>query len=383
MWLGPIAALTVLTLVVAGCGSSGRHPVPSPTATATAPLPGLLGLAGEVAGPLLIAGPYGVAGTWKNGSATVESATIPATPTAAVTALAQALEVPGPPISTATGLGYNLGSNNGYQLTTDAAVDTFNFHPNAPTDEVGTTPTVAGADQFAENYLSADHVPADGGVIPIPQLSFSNGSDRTVYFQWSLDGLPVVNILGEPQEIHVDVATDQHQVTQLVGITGAIPYGAIGNPVVYPAMLPTQVVQYLNSGTIKPAKYLLSPSGQPFPAPSPAVAGPVTLSAAKRGVVDSFGTSVPVYIFQVTGDPSASQFVTCAVPPAGCVPLRFSVPTPSPGSAATPTPLTLTGTQTLGSSGSGYQVQGIQYGVHGSQFWVVFHFSGGSGVPQI
>jgi|GEM_PF-5995414 len=249
---------------------------------------------------------------------------------AALTALVQALGVPGPPISTATGLGYNLDSTTGYQLTTDANLDTFNYHPNSPTDEVGTTPTLAIANQFAEAFLSGAHVPAGGGVSPRPQLSVTHGSDRTVYFQWTLNGLPVVNILGQPAEIAVDVARDQFQVLQLVGISGAVPYGATGNPVVFPAMQAYQVVEYLNSGVIKPAAYLLSPSLQPFPSPSPSPLGPVTLNDESRAIVDSYGTAVPVYVFQVSGNPAVGEFVTCAVPPAGCVPLRFRSPTPSP-----------------------------------------------------
>jgi len=325
-----MAALTILTLLGAGCDTPTPHPVASPSASPTAALPGLLGLGGETAGPLLVSGPYAVSGNLGSGSGSLPSATVPNTATAALTALTLALGVPGPPISTATGLGYNLGSTNGYQLTTDPTLSTFNFHPNAPTDEVGTTPTLAGADQFAESFLSAAHVPAGGGLIPLPQLSFTAASDRTVYFQWSLEGLPVVNILGQPQEIFVNVATDQNQVTQLVGITGAVPYGEIGNPVIYPAMEPAQAVQYLNSGTIKPDAYLLSLAGQPFPSPSPAPSGLTTISSESRAVVVSYGTAVPVFVFQVSGNANVSQFVTCAVPPDGCVPLRFSTASPSP-----------------------------------------------------
>jgi hypothetical protein len=275
-----------------------------------------------------------VEGHFGNGRASVESVAVPADGMAAVTALVQALSVPGPPISTATGLGYNLDSASGYQLTTNAGLDTFNFHPNAPTDEVGTTPTLATADQFAEAFLAAAHVPAGGGVSPLPQLTVTHGSDRTVYFQWTLEGLPVVSILGQPEDIYVDVATDQHQVMQLVGISGAVPYGAVGDPVIYPALQPYQAVQDLNSGVIKPSAYLLSPSGLPFPSPSPAPRGPVTLSTEYRAIVDSYGTAVPVYVFQVSGSSATSQFVTCAVPPAGCVPLRFRSATPSPSPSA-------------------------------------------------
>jgi hypothetical protein len=330
----PLSALTLLTFLGAGCGSTATHPSASPSASPTAALPGLLGLAGETASPLAIAGPYLVESALAHQSGRVESATVPDTATAAVTILAQDLNVPGPPISTATGLGYNLGSTNGYQLTTSPTLTTFNFHPNTPTDEVGTTPTVAGADQFAERFLSGDHVPAGGGVLPIKQLSTSNGSDRTVYFQWSFDGLPVVNILGQPEEIYVDVATDQHQVSQLVGISGAIPYGALGSPVDYPAMTLSQVVRYLNSGVIKPDQYLISTTGRPFPPLSPAPKGPASLISESRGVVDSYGTAVPVDVFEVAGDPNVTQFVTCAVPPDGCVPLRFSSASPSPNASA-------------------------------------------------
>ncbi|MGH7642101.1 MAG: hypothetical protein ACRENX_03650 [Candidatus Dormibacteria bacterium] len=327
--------LAALALVVlAGCAGVPPHPVVSLSASPTSTLPGLLGLGGETSSPLLVAGPYTVGGNLSSGSRRLRAAPVPNTAAAAVTALAQDLGVPGPPIRTASGLGYNLGSTSGYQLTTDPTLSTFNFHPNTPTDEVGATPTLAGADQFAENFLSAAHVPAGGGLIPLPQLTFTAASDRTVYFQWSLEGLPVVNILGQPQEIYVNVATDQHQVTQLVGITGAVPYGVIGSPVSYPTMPPFRVVQYLNSGVINPSAYLLSPSGKPFPTPAPAPASQVRLSTVSRAIVDSFGTAVPVYVFGVDGDINATQFVTCAVPPAGCVPVRFSTANPSPSPSA-------------------------------------------------
>lgn len=330
--VGPLATLAVLALVLFGCSPGGGHPTasPSPSPKPTPALPGLLGLAGESASPLLVAPPYLVQGNLEAGAASVESVAVPASGTAAVTALVQALGVPGSPISTATGLGYNLDSTSGYQLTTDAGLDTFNYHPNAPTDEVGTTPTLAIANQFAEAFLAAAHVPANGGVTPLPQLSFTHGSDRTVYFQWTLNRLPVVNILGQPAEIDVDVARDQFQVLQLVGISGSVPYGAIGEPVVFPAMQPYQVVQYLNSGVINPAAYLLSPTLEPFPSPSPSALGPITVDRQYRAIVDSYGTAVPVYVFQVSGNPVIGQFVTCAVPPAGCVPLRFRTATPSP-----------------------------------------------------
>ncbi|MGH7698599.1 MAG: zf-HC2 domain-containing protein [Candidatus Dormibacteria bacterium] len=60
---------------------------------------------------------------------------------------------------------------------------------------------------------------------------------------------------------------------------------------------------------------------------------------------------------------------------------------PSPSSSttprATPTPLALTGGQTIGAGGSGYRVETVRYGVHGSQFWVVFQLYQGSGQPTV
>jgi hypothetical protein len=383
------SALLLGLLLLAGCGGSGgspaRSPRPSASASATPQL-SLLGLAGQTSSPLLISAPYQVQGNLGSaGKRHVDAIPVPNTGMAAVTALTSSLGVPGPPISTGTGLGYNLGSTTGYQLTTDAAFDSFNFHPNTPTDEVGTTPTVAMADQFAENFLSAAKVPVGGGVIPLTPLTNVHGSDRTVYFQWSLGGLPVVDILGQPQDIYVDVAANRSNTLQLVGISGAVPYGATGTPVAYPPMQPFQVVTYLNSGVIKPPDYLLSPSGQPFPGAAPTQASLAAISSSALAVVDSYGTAVPVYVFGVSGVTGVSQFVTCAAPPIDCVPLRFrAAPTPAaPSPTGGATPLALTGVQTLGSTGSGYQVSSVQYGVHGSQLWVVFQFAGGSGVPQI
>ncbi|MGA8427953.1 MAG: hypothetical protein WB801_10280, partial [Candidatus Dormiibacterota bacterium] len=57
-------------------------------------------------------------------------------------------------------------------------------------------------------------------------------------------------------------------------------------------------------------------------------------------------------------------------------------PTPTP-TAGTPTPLALSGVQTVGGAGSGYVVQTVRYGVHGSQFWVVFQMVQGSGSPKV
>jgi Putative zinc-finger len=67
-------------------------------------------------------------------------------------------------------------------------------------------------------------------------------------------------------------------------------------------------------------------------------------------------------------------------------------PAPSPSAAATPTPtatpgtptpLALSGVQTVGGTGSGYVIQTVRYGVHGSQFWVVLQMVQGSGSPKV
>lgn len=63
-------------------------------------------------------------------------------------------------------------------------------------------------------------------------------------------------------------------------------------------------------------------------------------------------------------------------------PSAAATPTPTP-TAATPAPLALSGVQTVGGAGSGYVVQIVRYGVHGSQFWVVFQMVQGSGSPKV
>ncbi len=327
-----LATVALLSLLAIGCGPVARNSNHSPASSPSPKMPGLLGLAGVAPGPLSLMPPYQVQGRLGSGPGSVPSLAVPSTPTAAVSQLAQALGVPGPPIRTATGLGYNLGATEGYQLTTDAELGSFNFHPNTPTDEVGRTPTVAGAEQFAESFLASHKVPEGGGVTPLPQLSYANGSDRRVFFDWTLEGLPVVNILGQPQEIYVDVATDQFQVTQLVGMSGAVPYGGGGHVVAYPAMSPGRALAYLNRGTIKPGSYLLDGSLRPFP-PSPGDGAGVTVTKPSLAMVVSYGTAVPVYVFPVLGNAQVQDFVTCAVPPQGCVPLRFRAadsPAPTP-----------------------------------------------------
>lgn len=63
-------------------------------------------------------------------------------------------------------------------------------------------------------------------------------------------------------------------------------------------------------------------------------------------------------------------------------PSATATPTATP-TPATPTPLALSGVQTVGGAGSGYVVQTVRYGVHGSQFWVVFQMVQGSGSPKV
>ncbi len=261
---------------------------------------------------------------------------MPASASAALGALAQALGVPGPPVNTGSGLAYNLGATSGYQLTTDAALATFHFHPNTPVDETGSTPSVSAADQFVEQFLAGKGVPRAGGVRPLPELSTYNAADRRVFFQWTLAGQPVVNIEGEPETVYADVAANYADHLSLVGLSGAVPYGALGEVVAYPAMAPYQAVQRLNSGEMSPAAYILSPGGQPYPSPSPGAGLTHTVIAGvATAVVDSYGIAVPVYVFQLAAGGGVSQFVTCAPAPGDCLPGRFAAPTsPSPSASA-------------------------------------------------
>ncbi|HVB53730.1 MAG TPA: zf-HC2 domain-containing protein [Candidatus Acidoferrales bacterium] len=110
--------------------------------------------------------------------------------------------------------------------------------------------------------------------------------------------------------------------------------------------------------------------------------GPAARSWTRTGLIAVAALAAVLIVWNIThgskpaGAPHAQSQATPAI---SAKPSPSATATPSPTAA----PVVLTGTQTVGSSGSGYQVQSVQYGVHGSQFWVVFHFSGGSGVPQI
>jgi len=68
--------------------------------------------------------------------------------------------------------------------------------------------------------------------------------------------------------------------------------------------------------------------------------------------------------------------------PANSKPSPAATPTAPPSTAPA---ITLSGTQSFGTSGSGYQVQNVRYGLHqnGTQLWVVFQLGSGSGAPHI
>ncbi|MGH7611215.1 MAG: hypothetical protein ACREN4_04270 [Candidatus Dormibacteria bacterium] len=319
--MGLIAALSACSSTPA----PQREPTPRATPT---PALGLLGLGGEVGQAFSLGPPYVAGKRLELGVRQVYAVKVPATAAAAVTALAAALEVPGPPLETGAGWAYNLSSTTGYQLTTDAGLDSFNFHPNHPVDETGATPTVGAAEQFASHFLSADRLPAGGGLEALPDQSTYHAADRTVFFQWTLHGAPVVNVEGSPEEISADVAAGGSGALSLVGISGAVPYPALGNFAPYAAMPLRQVVASLKSGAIDPGSYLLDAQGQPFPSPSLS-ASPTQLERVYLAYVDSFGFAVPVYVFTASGAGGPGQFVTCAPVRSECVPLRLAA-SPSP-----------------------------------------------------
>jgi hypothetical protein len=267
---------------------------------------------------------------------TVDGAQVPASPSTALGDLVTALGIPGPPINTGNGLAYNLGATTGYQLTAAADLLTFNFHPNTPVDEIGATPSVAAAEQFAETFLAQRKVPgAGGGLLALPQLSSANAANRTVFFQWTEDGYPVVNILGQPQDVDASVAANYAEQLSVVGLSGQVPSMIDGSAVPYPSISVKQVVHDLNLNVINPNSYFLQSTDVPFPSPQ-AVPDPATslavLTAASLAVVNSAGYAVPVILFQVANRAPTTQFVTCAATTYACAPLRYNLssPTPSP-----------------------------------------------------
>ncbi len=291
----------------------------------------MLPLGGEVAAPLDLRPPFLVQGRLPRMPRTVPAAQTTTDPLAALQELVTSLQVPGPAVNTGAGLSYNLGATTGYQLTSPAGYQLFNFHPNTPVDETGATPSVGAADAFVSQFLASRHLPyPHESLIPLPSLSVVNAADRRVFFQWAVGGYPLVNIGGQPQEVYADVAANYREKLSLVGLSGAVPPPISGALAAYPPTTPNLMIQDLNQGLLSPGSYLLDPSGQPFPSPSPTAAGSVVLiSGASLGMVASAGYLVPVLVFQVSNQPPVSAFVTCAASTAACAPLRYAS-TPSP-----------------------------------------------------
>jgi hypothetical protein len=293
----------------------------------------VLPLGGEVASPLDLGPPFLVRGRLPNMPRTVPAARTPQDPLTALQALVTALQVPGPAVNTGTGLAYNLGATSGYQLTSPTGYQLFNFHPNTPVDETGATPSVAAADAFVYQFLAPRHLPyPNESLLPLPSLSVVNAADRRVFFQWAVDGYPLVNISGQPQEVYADVAANYREQLSLVGLSGAVPPPISGALAAYPPTNPDLMIQDLNQGLLSPGSYLLDLSGQPFPSPAPTAAGTVVLiSGASLGMVASAGYLVPVLVFQVSNQPQVAAFVTCAASTAACAPLRYAGTPSAPG----------------------------------------------------
>ena len=332
---GIAAAVIGLAALLAGCGAAAPTPAPSPSPSASPTLGfGVLPLGGVVATAGSLTGPYSSKAGLLKVPATVEAAKVPVSPTIALGELVTALGVPGPPINTGDGLAYNLGATSGYQLTAPPDLLSFNFHPNLPVDETGATPSVATAEQFAEQFLTEHKVPgAGGGLLALPQLSSANAADWVVYFQWTENGYPVVNILGQPEEVDANVAANYREQLSLVGLSGQVPSIISGSATPYPSISVTQVVHDLNLNLINPNTYLLQSSGLPFPSPQAVADSGSTeavLTAASLAVVNSAGYAVPVLLFQVSNRAPTTQFVTCATTTYACAPLRYNLPTPSP-----------------------------------------------------
>lgn len=322
-------------LLLVGCGRT-TVPSPSPQPTAT-PLPltlGVLPLGGVTAAPLGMTGPYAAGAGLPSLPRTVLAARVPAAPLTAVNYLATQLGVPGPPINTGAGLAYNLGASTGYQLTTTADLLGFNFHPNTPVSETGATPSVAAADAFVEQFLAGHRLPGPhSGVIPEPGLTQAHAADRRVYFQWSQDGYPVVDITGQPELIYADVAANYRNQLALVGLAGAVPLPLQSAPYKYPAISLVDLITDLNNGLLNPNSYWLSSNDQPFPPPVNPTATPATqatLTALNVAVVDSAGYAVPVLVLQVSDRSPTTEFVMCAAATDACAPLRYTASSPSP-----------------------------------------------------
>ncbi|MGH7612055.1 MAG: zf-HC2 domain-containing protein [Candidatus Dormibacteria bacterium] len=104
----------------------------------------------------------------------------------------------------------------------------------------------------------------------------------------------------------------------------------------------------------------------------------------RTGIIAVAAAALVLILYNVlhgSGQPAAGHHHNAGQPTASASikPSPSAQPTPR----ATPSPLALSGVQTIGSGGSGYQVDTVRYGVHGSQFWVVFQLVQGSGEPTV
>lgn len=329
--LGLAALLAALGLAACG-GHTQPLPRPSPSPSPT-PAFGILPLGGETAAPISLQPPFVVKGQLPQLPTSLRASQVPTDPSTSLEALVTALGVPGPPVNTGDGIAYNLGSTTGYQLTSPSGYTQFNFHPNTPVDETGAPPSVAAADAFVIKFLAARNIPSSGeGLVPIPSATQVHAADRRVFFQWTQNGYPLVDISGSPKEVFADVAANYRNQLSLVGLSGAVPPPLLGASSPYPATTPKLMIRDLNGGQLSPGDYLLDSSGQPYPSPavpaSPAP-GAVEITKVQLAVVDSAGYAVPVLVFSVSDRPPLTHFVTCAVATNECAPLRYaSSPTP-------------------------------------------------------
>ncbi|MGH7666365.1 MAG: hypothetical protein ACREN1_03520 [Candidatus Dormibacteria bacterium] len=117
-------------------------------------------------------------------------------------------------------------------------------------------------------------------------------------------------------------------------------------------------------------------------APQSGAERPGPRSWTRTGLIAVAALAAVLIIWDLT---HSSQPALVHHPRGQATPAVSAKPTPSATAtpSATPTPLALTGAQTVGGGGSGYQMQTARYGVHGSQFWVVFQMVQGSGSPQV
>jgi hypothetical protein len=124
-------------------------------------------------------------------------------------------------------------------------------------------------------------------------------------------------------------------------------------------------------------------SRRPVPA-KPGDDNPQPRSWTRTGLIAVAALAVVLILWNVTHGSSPSA-AGSHHPRGQTTPAVSAKPSPSAAVSptATPTPLALTGSQTVGSTGSSYVMQTVRYGVHGSQYWVVFQMVQGSGSPKI